>query len=292
MLRATGTKSCLCRGGMDRAKSSKRHGPEPGVDEPKRRGGSVGSGADIDFADGTESWPTTRNSSLARSGARVEFLPGERVAAERIAQRLFCRRLETWEYAGLAGAPHDAKVEVGASGGKLYIEMGNPATLAYRAYYYVRRTATTIVICIDGFHILFRNLHRRGFGLGAFHRQVTAAAALGVDRIEVIAGRRNNENGYYTWPRYGFDGVLPRRLQRMLPIGLGSARTVLDLMESKNGRTWWREHGVTTHAIFDLVAGSRSHITLEQYVRTKMNSANGPKRNLEIAPPMSYGNAR
>ena len=220
------------------------------------------------------------------------FLPGERGAAERIAQRLFQRPLETWEYAGLAGAPDDAQVEIGASWGKLYIEMGDPADAAYRGYYYVRRAMAHLVVMNDGFQIPLRRLQRRGLGLHILHRQVAAAAALGVDRIEVLAGRRREENGYYTWPRFGFEGVLPARLRRMLPIDLRSAKTVLDLMECEKGRAWWRENGVTIGATFDLAAGSRSRAVLDRYVRTKINSASGPKTNLENRPAMSYGGIR
>ncbi len=220
------------------------------------------------------------------------FLPGEGGAAERIARRLFQRPLESWEYAGLAGAPDDAQVEVGALRGKLYIEMGDPVAAAYRGHYYVCRTAPHLVVINDGFHIPLRNLQRRGLGLRIHQRQVAAAAALGVDRIEVVAGRRREENGYYTWPRFGFESLLPARLRRMLPIGLRSAKTVLDLMECEMGRAWWRANGVTIGARFDLAAGSRSCAALDRYVCTKINSASGPRTNLEHRPAIAYGSVR
>lgn len=251
-----------------------------------------GLGSEMNPADGADPSSTSWEPWLARSGAEVVFLPGERLAAQRIARRLFQRPLAAWEYAGLAGAPNGARVEVGASGRKLYIEMGDPAAAAYRAHYYVRRSAAQIVVINDGFHIPLRNLRRHGFGLCVFHRQVAAAAAMGVDRIELVAGRRHDENGYYTWPRFGFEGVLPARLRRMLPIGLSGARTVLDLMECEKGRRWWREHGVTICAAFDLRAGSRSLAAWDRYVQTKVNSASGTKTNLEISAAISYGIAR
>jgi hypothetical protein len=228
----------------------------------------------------------------ARSGAETVFLPGERTAAERIARRLFHRPLETWEYAGLAGAPDDAKVEVGASAGKLYIEMGDPITAAYRAHYYVRRAKSQLVLVNDGFHVHLRVRQGRGFGLHVFYRQAANATALGIRRIETVAGRRRDENGYYTWPRFGFEGVLRTRLRRMLPIGLEAARTVLDLMECEKGRTWWREHGETIGVAFDLAPGSRSRLILERYVGAKTNSQSGTKTNLEKCGAMLYVIAR
>jgi hypothetical protein len=226
------------------------------------------------------------------NGAEVVFLPGERSAAEHIVQRLFHRPLEMWEYAGLAGALDNAKVEIGATGRRLYIELGDRVGGTYRAYYYVHRTCEKLVLMNEGFYILYRNLRNHGLGLSMFSRQVIATTLLGVHCIELIAGRRNDENGYYTWPRFGFEGVLPASVRRELPIGLDDARTVLDLMESERGRTWWLEHGTTIHAVFDLTLGSRSLDVLQRYQRMKRNSLRGTKRNLEISMAMSYGNAR
>ncbi len=222
----------------------------------------------------------------ARSSADVEFLLGERVAAERIARRLFRRPLEPCEYAGLAGAPDDARVEIGTLRGMLYIEMGAPAA-GYRAHYYLRRVGRDIVLLNDGFHIYARELRGRGLGLHVFHRQVQNAAGLGIRRIETVAGRRGGENGYYTWPRFGFDAALPADIRRVLPPGLENERTVLGLMEREQGRRWWREHGATIRVAFDLAPGSRSQRALSRYVRTKKKIAGGPKTNLEKRAAMS-----
>lgn len=216
-----------------------------------------------------EPWP-------ARSRADVEFLLGERTAAERLARRLFRRPLEPCEYAGLAGAPDDARVEIGALRGMLYIEMGAPAA-GYRAHYYVRRAGRDIVLINDGFHIYARELRGRGLGLHVFHRQMQNAARLGIRRIETVAGRRRGENGYYTWPRFGFEAALPADIRRVLPPELENERTVLGLMECERGRRWWREYGETIRVAFDLDCGSRSQKALSRYVRTKEKIRRWPK---------------
>ncbi len=210
-----------------------------------------------------DTWP-------ARSRAEVVFLPGEKSAAQRFAIRCFHRALKPREYAGLAGAPDDARVEIGAGGGELYVEMGKSG--AYRGYYYVRRAAARLVLLNDGFHVIDERLRGRGFGLRVLHRQARNAARLGLRRIETVAGRRRGENGYYTWPRYGFDAPLPAHVRRLLPPELDGARTLLDLMESPDGRRWWRARGATVRAVFDLSAGSRSWKTLRCYVRSKRGS--------------------
>jgi hypothetical protein len=205
-----------------------------------------------------------------QSRATVAFLPGEHKAAERVSQRLFGRSLQPREYAGLAGAPDDAKVDVGASDGQLYIELGDPVATAFRGHYYLFCSKTAVVLRNDGFHIFLRAMRRHGFGLQVHCRQTRNAAACGVNRIDLWAGRRRDENGYYTWPRYGFDCPLPASIRRRLPIGLEQSRTLLDLMSCEKGRDWWREHGVTVRVQFDLAPGSRSQRVLAEYVRTRL----------------------
>jgi hypothetical protein len=205
----------------------------------------------------------------ARSRATVAFLPGEHRAAERLAQRLFGRVLHPREYAGLAGAPDNATVDVGASDGRLYLELGDPLAAAYCGYYYVYGRKAAVVLLNDGFHIHLRAMRRRGLGLQIFYRQATNAVARGVARIEAFAARRCDENGYYTWPRYGFDCRLPASIRCGLPIGLEDARTLLDVMACEKGREWWQQHGTALRVRFDLAAGSRSRRTLAEYVRTR-----------------------
>jgi hypothetical protein len=206
----------------------------------------------------------------ARSRAEVAFLLGEQQAAERVSRRLFGRVLAPHEYAGLAGAPDDAQVEVGASDGKLYIAIGDRMTGAYRGYYYLYGGKTGVTLLNDGFRIQVWAVRRKGLGLQIFHRQSRNAAALGVGRIEIVAGRGRDENGYYTWPRYGFQARLPPPILRLLPVELKDSQTVLDVMASEQGRTWWAEHGATIAVRFALSSGSRSQRTLADYVRKRI----------------------
>jgi hypothetical protein len=224
------------------------------------------------------------------SRAEVAFLLGEQRAAERVARQLFGRVLRPSEYAGLAGAPDAAKVQIGASDGKLYIEMREPVA-ATCGYYYLYRAKTAVVLLNDGFRINVQAMRGHGLGLQMFHRQARNARAIGVDRIEVVAGRKGDENGYYTWPRYGFQGALPASIRHLLPVGLEHSRTILGLMSCEKGRGWWREHGVTTAVRFDLAPGSRSRRTLVRYVRERILRS-GTKRNLESASAMLYGITR
>lgn len=221
----------------------------------------------------------------ARSRAEVVFYPGERGRVERIARRLFGRRLRAWEYAGLAGAPDGARVKLGTFGGQLSIETSHRSASCYRLYHYVERRPAGVVIVKDGFQILLGSMRRKGLGTRIFHRQLENARALGVVRIETRAGRSEDENGYYTWPRFGFDGPLSKRIKQALPLGLEHVDTVLELMDCEKGRMWWREHGETIDVAFDLSDGSRSQKVFQRYVLGKLKHG-WPKRRLEIRTAM------
>lgn len=217
----------------------------------------------------------------ARSGANVVYYRGEQRGVERTARRLFRRRLEACEYAALAGAPDDGEVEVGTLDAGLYLEMHERAANAYQAVHLVRRVEVGPAVVIDAFYVR-QTMRRMGLGLTIFTRQLAAAAALGVARIETTAGRSSDENGYYTWPRFGFDGPLPPEIRQHLPRGLDHARNVLDLMQCEQGRRWWQEHGVSIRLAFDLSPHSRSRIVLDYYLGAKLRPSLEPALGLVV----------
>ena len=202
--------------------------------------------------------------------ARVTFYRGERRDVEQTARRLFGRRLLASEYAGLAGAPGRADVIVGTFDGGLHIEIAEPVGDSYRGVSLVRTLGSQVVVVNDAFHIRDRDMRRRGLGLGIFRRQLHHARLLSVTRIETTAGRAEDENGYYTWPRFGFDGPLPGGIRPILPHGLRHARALLDLLECKRGRQWWRRHGITVDVTFDMAADSRCWRTFQRYLRRRL----------------------
>jgi hypothetical protein len=203
---------------------------------------------------------------------RVVFYLGERYRAEQAARQLFGRRLATWEYAGLAGATDNGVVEVGTLADNLYLEVHGPSELPYRGVLVVRDTPAGPLLVNEGFHILRRSCQAGGLGLRVFSRQVDQARSLGIERIETVAGRYACENGYYTWPRYGFDGRLAPNIRQRLPRWLCCADTVLDLMASAPGRLWWKANGVPLRVTFDLSRRSRSWQVFERYLRQRWST--------------------
>lgn len=114
----------------------------------------------------------------------------------------------------------------------------------------------------------------KGKGSEIFAEQVAALKAAGVDRIETHAARDdspgNAMNGYYTWARLGYDGEIPASTLGKMPAGLKrqlKGRTnVQSLMGTPEGRDFWKEHGDSFDASFDLKEGSQSVRTLTAYL--------------------------
>lgn len=140
-------------------------------------------------------------------------------------------------------------------------------------------TAKGDVVCVNDY---FR-VDETGGGKGTkiFADQVEACAFAGVKEIQTHAARGSDStfNGYYTWPRLGYDQdlgdisptssrerVLAKQLQEKFP----SAEKVSDLMKTKEGRDFWKAKGVDLHdATFDLREGSFSRKVLSAYLEEK-----------------------
>lgn len=113
----------------------------------------------------------------------------------------------------------------------------------------------------------------QGAGTALFARQVAAASALGFDHIEAGADRGAGKNGYYTLPRWGYDGEIPDAQRAKLPPELADAKTLLDLMATPEGREWWKKNGVPVEVKFDLRPGSRSQQVLAAYLAERAGRA-------------------
>ncbi len=211
--------------------------------------------------------PGNRRRDLCRETIFFSF--GEGADARCMAHDLFGSEITTRHFAGLAGAPRGADVEVGVCQGRLTIEISDPRHQIYRGVLHVFRAGDVLVLRIEALHIHRPTLRGRGLGLGIFARQLQTARLLGVARIETRAGRCRNENGYYSWPRYGFEGRLPGWFTPRLPRELAQAQSVLDIMVSERGRSWWLAHGVELDLAFDVRSGSRSRRVFSRYLRLR-----------------------
>jgi GNAT superfamily N-acetyltransferase len=197
--------------------------------------------------------------------------PARTAESVEAASRMIGRPVTFADLATLAGAPDAAKVHVDAGsaiGVRIRWEMAGAE--AARTIY--RGEHGMMVLENDHLEVA-EKLQGKGLGTAVFGRQVEEARRLGFYNIETLAIRDEGHNGYYTWPRLGYDGVIDPEFAAKLPAPLTSARRYSDLMETPEGRAWWKEHGDTITVHFSLDDGSRSMKTWESYLAEKAKGA-------------------
>jgi DNA topoisomerase I-like protein len=113
----------------------------------------------------------------------------------------------------------------------------------------------------------------KGIGTQIFSDQVANLVTLGFSKIITEAARNDDPdekmNGYYTWPRLGYDGPIPKHISDGLSGNYKNAKTVQELFAMEGGMEEWEEHGDTLKLEFDLSPGSRSRKVLAAYLEEK-----------------------
>ena len=178
-------------------------------------------------------------------------------------KRIFGRELERSEFIRLAGAPDGAKLLVEPAGNAIELVVEHPlySDQCVRRIYKAGNGDVRMVN--EG---LFTKKESPGaFGLRAFQQQVQQCSELGIRKIRTTAARDRDLNGYYTWPRFGYDAELPVKFRSLLPPGLSAVDRLSDLMKTKQGRDWWTLNGDTITVDFDLAPDSYSMRTLREY---------------------------
>lgn len=119
----------------------------------------------------------------------------------------------------------------------------------------------------------------KGIGVAVVYDQVSAAVKQGFKELNLLAAgsgtgthelnRDGNYNGYYTWPRMGYDADLEGNYNPELQshINKKGAKRVSDLMRDDLGRYLWQKHGRGMNMSFDLTKGSLSRKMLSAYYK-------------------------
>ncbi len=190
------------------------------------------------------------------------------------------------DLASLSGATDTGKVYIYAAGHKIELSVLDPKYTAYRII--SRDKDGSLVMKAAAFHV-HEGEQGKGIGQEVFGRMVETGQRLGVDKITADAARSSTENGYYTWPRFGYDGPLSVVIKDKLPPNLRSANTVQDLFTSHEGREWWKINGESTQMTFDLKPGSLSQQRWEAYRRAKLEQSNVISLMPISEPPTKLG---
>ncbi len=186
------------------------------------------------------------------------------------------------DMASAVGAPDDA--EVGVSVGKddagkeiveIYVKHKD-----YVAQRHLFKNDSGVHMKNDEFW-MHANAQGNGIGTEVFGRQVEQCQEMGIDSIRCHAAKENPQvpskphNGYYTWPRMGYDaeisantnsGVFDNSVHEAIRKKFPNAVALSDVMATPEGREWWKANGGEVYKMtFDLFPGSRSMAIFEAY---------------------------
>jgi hypothetical protein len=136
----------------------------------------------------------------------------------------------------------------------------------------------------------------KGHGAEIFKSQVDNAREEGYTQITTNAakGTKANFNGYYTWPRLGYEqdnigdakqwnyGINTIDQTKNIKQTCYDAflahktkygtHTISQLMSTPDGREYWKAHGFTVNLKFNLKANSRDYKVLSEYLSTKLQT--------------------
>lgn len=217
--------------------------------------------------------------------SKVSLISGDEEAFQTISNRLFGRVLRNTEIVGVTGAPDNASVQAGVLDDSLYFEYLETTKIGISGSCRIIQNGSGVLLNIDTKIIFQKHQRRMGIGLQCFVRQVNWCERLGIKSAHTFGGRDHNENGYYSWPRYGFDAVLPIEwrneifLDKRIPTRVKRAVSVLDVMATETGREFWRNQGIALALHFDCEQQSRSRRVLQNYWTGRQND--GEKRHDE-----------
>jgi len=220
-------------------------------------------------------------------------------------EAMFGHALTRDELGGLVGAPQGGYVEITSTGNDaLAIELKgpsydplNPRSLGDSPFEIERRleySATRYMFTnLDGDLVMDNDrfvvgdaFKSQGMGSAIFADEVQSLSNLGVKYIVTEAGgdgatlAANPQalNGFYTWPRLGYNGKLEHEaLQAIkdavergeLPKSYGSFSTIQQLMRTPQGRAWWKLNGKEMRLKFNLAPNSLSMRVLKAYLQAK-----------------------
>lgn len=167
------------------------------------------------------------------------------------------------DFLRMMGVPDGSTCEIWKAGtGILALEYKNPELGIKIASRTIREDKDGKLSCTNIQFYLNPGAQGKGLGSQIFYDQVQGLAAAGVARIKTTAVRSDDENGYYTWPRLGYDGPTA-------PWSVGKGQMLSELMADPKGRELWKKSGKDINLEFDLTEGSRSRKVLDAYMKEK-----------------------
>lgn len=122
-----------------------------------------------------------------------------------------------------------------------------------------------------------------GLGSSIFAKQVQNCAKAGFSYMttDAVGKAGSDYNGYYTWPRLGYDlsidelGQREEELANDIKKNFPETTSVMELMATPQGRDYWKKNGRSLrNARFDLTEGSVNRQVLDAYMTERAKKAN------------------
>ena len=180
-------------------------------------------------------------------------------------QTFMGRKLSASEVGDMIGAPDGSTISIDTLDNVFYLRSSQTdiEDMDQRLY----REDGKLVLYNES--IVLNSDAPKGMGTQIITRQVEAARQLGIGKIKLFAAGSpgsTDMNGYYTWPRLGFDAKIPNTAA--IPRAIRETmrdNTMLELYRTQAGRDWWSAKGDGFGMEFDTSPNSKSSQALDAY---------------------------
>lgn len=108
----------------------------------------------------------------------------------------------------------------------------------------------------------------QGVGKYIFINEIIEARKLGYRYMTVSAAKATGLNGYYTWARFGYsmEELDHENLLELMEIFRRKETSIIELMNTQDGRDFWLANGFWWEGYFDLADGSENMIAFQHYL--------------------------
>jgi hypothetical protein len=184
-------------------------------------------------------------------------------------QAILGRTLTDAEVGEMIGAMGGARIETVTDGdgpeAQISFVVRHPSLMSASERTLFRNTKGEVELRLD--YLALKPDVRGGVGARIMAREIQGAEKAGVQKVSLIAagGPGAELNGYYTWPRLGFNAPIPT-IQRP---GYMGAKDMHDLFSRPGGAELWKQHGYQMEMSFDPRRGSPHRQIFDGYIQQK-----------------------
>lgn len=147
---------------------------------------------------------------------------------------------------------------MGITGMKYIPENHDPLfSLEWRDNYFcilLKTPAIYFGLRFNKYHVHYSNIYlepeyrNQGIGTRIIRESLDTCKMFGLRRATTLASgtRTSNQNGYYSWAIWGFDGILDQAVAERIPNAIRfqmKKNSLQELIKTPEGKEWWKENG-------------------------------------------------